>query len=100
MSRRILSGVDRGTTLHIQVDGITIAGFEGETVAATMLAGEHSGFRRDGRGRPRGLLCNMGTCSECFVTLLAEDGARRRVRACLTPATHGLRITTEPSIDG
>jgi sarcosine oxidase subunit alpha len=33
----------------------------------------------------------MGTCSECMVTLLPS---RRRVRACITPISDGLEVST------
>jgi len=87
---RIERNVRRGKPITIRVDGIDIDSFEGETVAAAMV--EQGGvFRRDVRGLERGLFCNMGTCSECLVTLLPSG---RRVRACLTPASDGMELAT------
>jgi sarcosine oxidase subunit alpha len=83
----------RGAPLAITVDGETVPGFAGETVAAVMIAAERTAFRRDRQGRPRGLYCNMGTCCECMVTLHRADGPVS-LRACLLPAMDGQRITT------
>jgi predicted molibdopterin-dependent oxidoreductase YjgC len=43
-------------------------------------------------GEPRGPFCGMGVCFECEVTV-----DERVVRACLTPATDGMVVTTEVS---
>ncbi|WP_052071748.1 (2Fe-2S)-binding protein [Sphingopyxis sp. MWB1] len=88
-ARRITSGTRRGPKISIRVDGEAIACHAGETVAAAMLAAGMSRFRRDRAGTARGLLCNMGVCSECHVTLGATG---RRVRACLIEVTDGLDI--------
>ncbi len=88
---RIVAGVIRGAPITIIVDGEHIAGFEGETIAATMLAAEHSAFRSDTRGRERGMFCNMGSCCECLVTLAATG---RRVRACLIESSDGIEVHT------
>lgn len=88
---RIDTGVKRGEAITLIVDGNRVRGFAGETVAATMLSAGEIAFRRDTMGKPRGLYCNMGTCSECLVTLVASG---RRVRACLTEAVDGLEVAT------
>lgn len=88
---RITQGVERGATIAITVDGRTVPCFDGETIATAMLAAGLDAFRTDQRGRPRGLLCNMGSCYECLVT---DAATGRSVRACLTPATDGVEITT------
>lgn len=90
---RIIDQIERGAPLTISVDGEPLAGFDGETVAALMLAAGRTAFRVDGRGHPRGLYCNMGTCCECTVMLHGEKEATM-LRACLLPARDGQRITT------
>ncbi|MBB5686864.1 (2Fe-2S)-binding protein [Sphingobium boeckii] len=89
---RIEQDVTRGAAIEISVDGIALAAFDGETIATAMLSQGMAMFRRDARGRPRGLFCNMGTCGECMVTLTAEN---RRVRACVTDAQNGMDIATD-----
>ncbi|WP_380874141.1 hypothetical protein ACFB49_46020 [Sphingomonas sp. DBB INV C78] len=88
---RVEANVERGTAVTIIVDGAAVPAFAGETVATAMLASERLDFRADTAGQPRGLYCNMGTCSECLVTLVASG---RRVRACLTEVQDGLEVAT------
>lgn len=90
---RIEKAITRGAAVTIRVDGRSIPAFAGETVAAAMLAAGRVAFRLDRSDRPRGLFCNMGTCSECFVTVEGVQG-RRRLRACLTIVEDGLAIET------
>ena len=87
---RTEQNVTRGKPITIHVNGEAVASFAGETVATAMLE-RSTIFRRDMHGEPRGLFCNMGTCSECLVTLLPSG---RRVRACLLPAVEGMEIET------
>lgn len=79
----------RGPAFSISVDGALLPAYQGETIAAVILAAGTARFRTDTAGAPRGLWCNMGSCGECMVSL-----AGRRVRACLTAATPGLAVTT------
>nr|WP_218821400.1 (2Fe-2S)-binding protein [Sphingomonas laterariae] len=88
---RIEADVTRGNAITIIVDGEALPAFAGETVATAMLAAGRQVFRADTGGKPRGLYCNMGTCSECLVTIVASG---RRVRACLTEAVDGMEIAT------
>lgn len=81
--------VSRGEALTIFVDGRAVQTFQGETIAAAMLADDLTAFRLDRSGRARGLFCNMGVCCECLVEV-----AGRRVRACVTPVAEGVSITT------
>ena len=90
---RIEKGITRGAAVTIRVDGRSVPAFAGETVAAAMLAAGQATFRLDRSGRPRGLFCNMGTCSECIVAVEGARG-RRRMRACLTIVEDGLVIET------
>ena len=90
---RVKHGVVRGPALTITVDGAPASAFKGETIATAMLAAGREGFRLDGRERPRGMFCNMGTCSECFVTVRV-DGKGRRLRACLTEVRDGMAVET------
>ena len=80
--------IERGPPLAVSVDGQSVPGHGGETVATLMLAANLP-FRTDTRGQPRGLFCNMGSCGECTVRI---NG--RRQRACLTPAEDGMAIET------
>lgn len=80
--------------MTVVVDGRTVRAWEGETVAAVLLAEGMRTFRRSlVRHEPRGLFCGMGVCYECLVTV---DG-RAYVRACMTPVADGMVIETGAS---
>ncbi|MGC4377144.1 (2Fe-2S)-binding protein [Fictibacillus sp. Mic-4] len=92
--RRILHHPVLGTmpernTVHFTFDGKTYKGFEGETIAAALLA---SGVRtlrvHEEIGTPRGIYCNIGHCFECRVTVNGQPG----VRSCLTEIKDGMVI--------
>ena len=86
-----LAGVTRGRELEVFVDGEATPAFEGESVAAVLLASGPRPFRMTaGLGQPRSYYCGMGICFECLVTV---DG-RRNVRACMTRLEDGMKIET------
>lgn len=86
---RVDSNVERGRPVRITVDGETIPAYEGESVAAAMLASGRRTFRHDHSGQPRGVFCGMGVCFECSVMV-----GRERVRACIVPVRDGMQVTT------
>jgi aerobic-type carbon monoxide dehydrogenase small subunit (CoxS/CutS family) len=88
---RIDTDTQRGPAVTITVDGTPIQAFLGETVAGALLASGQRAWRRTAQGEPRGLFCGMGICFDCTVTV---DGIPN-VRACLTPVSDGMEITTE-----
>lgn len=88
---RIERDTERGRPLTLTVNGHSLTAFDGETLAAAMLQ-SGAAFRRDTRGLDRGLFCNMGSCSECMVTLLPSG---RRARACVTPVSDGMEVRTD-----
>jgi sarcosine oxidase subunit alpha len=91
MPLRLNANVERGRAVHIIVDGARIQAYEGESVAAAMLAAGIYVFRHTHPdGQPRGIFCGMGVCYECLVKV---EG-RERVRACIFPVEDGMRITT------
>jgi sarcosine oxidase subunit alpha len=94
--RIIGPNIRRGASVTIDVDGQPVAAFLGETVATAMLAARGPVFRQDTRGSPRGLYCNMGTCSECFVWITLPEGKAVRLRACLTSVVPGMQVCTDP----
>jgi predicted molibdopterin-dependent oxidoreductase YjgC len=87
-----LSTVERGPRLSITVDGVPTTAYEGETIAAVLLAGGAMRFRSsEVRDAPRGYYCGMGICFECLVRV---DGAFN-VRACMTPVRDGMAVERE-----
>ena len=91
MAGRIRSGVSRGRRVAVEFEGKSVDAYEGETIAAALLAGGIKTFRKDGSGAGRGPWCGMGVCYDCLVRLEGK-GEDRWVRACMTPVADGLRI--------
>ena len=83
-SVRLDANVERGRPVQITVDGEVIPAFEGESVAAAMLAAGRRVLRHTHlENQPRGIFCGMGVCFECLVTV-----------ACVAPVQDGMRIFT------
>jgi len=89
---RIDDATQRGGTISFTFDGRKMEAYEGETVAAALLASGRRSLRRTSRrGEPRGVFCGMGVCFDC---LLQIDG-RPNVQACVTPVRHGMLVETQ-----
>ena len=86
---RRLEHVQRGRLLRFFFNGQEIEAYEGETVAAALLAEGQTTLRHTPRrGEPRGLFCGMGVCFDCLMYI---DG-RPNQQACLTPVSDGMRV--------
>lgn len=82
---------ERGARCVIHVDGHEVAAFEGESVAAAVLAAGIPRFRlTDREGAPRAYFCGMGVCHDCLMTV---DGVPC-VRTCMERVRPGLRVET------
>ncbi len=90
-SSSLLPGVQRGRLVKINVDGKPIDAYEGETIAAALLAAGIYHFHLSIKNKePRSLFCGMGACMECMVTV---NGAYNQ-RACVTQVADGMKIET------
>ncbi|TKC92629.1 (2Fe-2S)-binding protein [Trinickia terrae] len=77
--------------VSVTVDGHPLQVPEYATVAAALvLAGGIRGTRLSANGEPRTMVCGMGVCQECRVTV---DG-RAHVLACQTVCRDGMTIET------
>lgn len=85
----ILGSLPERKLLSFQFNGVTYQAYEGETIAAALLA---SGIRilrfHEATGTPRGIYCNIGHCYECRVTVNGKPG----IRACLTLVEEQMQI--------
>jgi predicted molibdopterin-dependent oxidoreductase YjgC len=89
---RIPRGVERGAQFEIEVDGRPVVAFEGETIAAALIASGVRIFRHTNvQGAPRGIFCGMGVCFDCVMTVNGVPN----VRTCVTPAEPGMRVETQ-----
>lgn len=81
--------VSRGAAVEIIVDGVPVQAFEGESVAAALLAcGRRTLRTTSRRGESRGMYCGIGVCFDCVMTV---DG-RPNIRTCQTPVHAGMRV--------
>jgi sarcosine oxidase subunit alpha len=73
--------VERGRRVTFTLDGDEIAAYEGETVAAALVAADRWQIRRSARlALPRGIYCNMGVCYDCLVIHQGRRCPRRSAR--------------------
>jgi len=83
---------ERGRALSILVDGEAVIAYEGESLAAALLASGRRFTRWTAKsGEARGYFCGMGVCQDCLVTV---DGLPN-VRACMATVKDRLRVETQ-----
>jgi len=85
--------IERGPKIEIIVDGCPLRTFEGESVAAALLAAKRTRVLRvtARRGQARGLYCGIGLCFDCVMTIDGQPG----VRTCQTEVRPGMRIGSQ-----
>lgn len=96
MAHRIEAGVERQSSLQIEIDGVAVSVHPGETVATALLLAGRERCYITREGEPRSLFCNMGSCFECLVDV-TESGQVRKPRwrrACMTPVSEGMSVRT------
>jgi sarcosine oxidase subunit alpha len=86
---RVFKGVDHGKQFEIEVDGERVVAFEGESVAAALVASgkrvfNHSPMRKE----KRSMYCGIGLCYGCLMVI---DGVPN-TRSCQTLAKPGMRV--------
>jgi D-hydroxyproline dehydrogenase subunit gamma len=79
-----------GSPVTFTLDGETVQAHLGESVLAAILLRSDHLRRHEVNGEPRAGFCLMGACQECWVWL----GPDRRGRACTTPVTEGMEVST------
>jgi predicted molibdopterin-dependent oxidoreductase YjgC len=84
-------GLERGRPVTLALDGLTVSAYEGETVAAVLLAESHIATRTTPGGSPRGVYCGMGVCFDCLVVV---DGVPN-TRACVTWVRDGMDVARQ-----
>jgi len=90
-NKRIHFGVERKQSFKIDVNGEKILAYDGETVAAALIASGRRILRKtEKRKSPRGLYCGIGQCQECRITI---NGIPNML-ACQTIVTPDCKIET------
>ncbi len=77
-------------TITFSVDGEPIPACEGDTIASALYALGRRAWRLSRYGDERGLLCGIGYCFDCLVTV---DG-KTELRACQTLVKEGMVVIT------
>lgn len=76
----------------IIVNGEKINCYEGEPIAAALLASGIKVFRRSPRlHEPRGVFCAIGRCNDCIMKVDGVPG----IRTCVTPVREGMIIESQ-----
>jgi predicted molibdopterin-dependent oxidoreductase YjgC len=87
-------GIERGAPVTLTLDGKPVTAYEGESVAAMLLAEGHVATRTTRRGAPRGVFCGMGVCFDCLVVV---DGVPN-TRACVTWVREGMSVARQSGL--
>jgi D-hydroxyproline dehydrogenase subunit gamma len=87
-------GLARGRAVALSLDGRSVTAYEGESLAALLLAEGHVATRLTGGGEPRGVFCGMGVCHDCLVVV---DGIPN-TRACVTWVREGLDVRRQDGV--
>ena len=77
--------------LTLKINDVAVTVPVGSMVAAAVLEAGVTRFRRSVSGEPRGVLCGMGICFECRVTIDGEA----HVRSCQTLCENGMDVRTD-----
>lgn len=80
----------RREPLHFFLDGQEVAALQGDTLLTAVLMQQRRVRESEFSGAPRAGFCLIGACQDCWMR--TEDG--KRVRACSTLVTEGMRVLT------
>ena len=88
----ILETYERGKEVHITYDGKEVVAYEGQVVAAALLAAGYNQFRETQKEhKKRGLFCGIGRCTDCMMII---DGKPNQ-RTCVTRVRDGMKVETQ-----
>jgi predicted molibdopterin-dependent oxidoreductase YjgC len=80
---------DRKKQVSFLFEGRPMTGWEGETIAAALVANGVAVFRHTEKlRRPRGFFCAVGKCSSC---LMVVDG-QPNTMVCMEPLRQGVMV--------
>lgn len=92
LNHPILEEKEQGKEVQIFVDDRPIIAYEGEMIAAALIAnGIFINRYTTHNHKPRGIYCAIGRCTDCIMTV---DGVPN-VRTCVTKVKEGMEITTQ-----
>ncbi|WP_112140161.1 (2Fe-2S)-binding protein [Glycomyces dulcitolivorans] len=82
---------ERPAPVHITVDGMSVEGLQGQSLAGILLAQDRTAWRTTVAGRGRGVFCGIGVCFDCIATVNGESD----VRLCMRRARDGDTVETQ-----
>ncbi len=89
---RISTEIQRGAEVKLIVDGHLIKAYEGETVAAAILATGRRALRTTTvRNEMRGLYCGIGICFDCVMVVNGSPN----IRTCQTFVKEGMIVESQ-----
>ena len=83
--------IERGPAVSVTVDGAPLAAYQGETLAAAMLAGGRRVFRGYAHRQPARPVLRHGR----LLRLPDGGGGAAERAACMTPVADGMRAETQ-----
>lgn len=87
----------KGRRVKFYFNGKEMEGYEGEPIAAALIAAGVKGLRTSLKlNRPRGLFCAIGNCSSC----LMKVNGRSNVRVCVEQLRENMRVETQEGKGG
>ena len=91
----ILGEYEKRKKVTFFYNGKEMQGFEGEPIAASLLAAGIRIHRYTAkRHEPRGIYCAIGRCTDCVMVVDGEPN----VRTCITPLKEGMQIRTQDGL--
>lgn len=91
----VLNQIQKGKQVVFSLDGKPMQGYEGEPIAAALMAsGVHIHRYTTKKHQPRGVFCAIGRCTDCVMVV---DG-KPNVRTCVTPLKEGMQVQTQEGI--
>jgi predicted molibdopterin-dependent oxidoreductase YjgC len=85
----------KGRLVTFTFDGRKERGHEGEPIAAALAALGVSVHRYTAKaGKPRGIFCAIGRCTDCVMVVDGEIN----VRTCVTPLKAGMDVKTQRGV--
>ena len=91
----ILGTYEKGEKVVFYYNGKEMEGFEGEPVAAALMAQGVKVHRHTAKlNMPRGVFCAIGRCTDCVMVVDGEPN----VRTCITPLKAGMKVETQEGL--
>ena len=92
LNHPVLGEMQERKVLTFYFNGKPIKAYEGETVAAALIAAGIRVFRHSHKlHEPRGVFCSIGHCTDCAMQV---DGIEN-VKTCITRVKDGMQVVSE-----